>query len=99
MLSRMSGGQDPRAGQPGDLTRRLGLNRIPLRTDSTSRKAPRHCWIDGCPELPPGRRAGLLLEWRRTDSGWLGRVIVALDGTEGPAVLTLWVRSEHLRPA
>jgi hypothetical protein len=99
---RMPGGQDPRARQRGNLTARLGLDQMPHRTEhhpTGPASGPRHCWVEGCPELPPGRRAGLLQEWRRDDTGWAARVTVWLDGTQGPAVLTLWVLAEHLAPA
>lgn len=38
----------------------------------------RHCWVVDSPGHP-GRYPGLLAEWRRTDDGWEGRVVYALD--------------------
>ena len=30
--------------------------------------------------------------------GWLGRVVMAVEGSQGMVTMTLWVRAEQLRP-
>ena len=61
-------------------------------------RAPRHCWVVNAPEVP-GRWPGVLLGWEQDHKGWLGRVILAAEGSEGMVTMTLWVRAEHLHPA
>lgn len=55
----------------------------------------RHCWYDG----PYGRQAALLLEWRRIEGGYDGRVVVAVPDAAGWAVVEMWVESGMLSPA
>lgn len=65
--------------------------------ESTQRPSLRHCWIVDAPEAA-GRWPGVLLGWERDGKGWLGRVMMAVEGREGMVTMTLWVRAEHLRP-
>lgn len=55
----------------------------------------RHCWVTD----DHGRLPGLLLEWRRTVSGWQGRVVrpVLEDGCW--VVVEEWVSAELLESA
>ncbi|WP_188780099.1 hypothetical protein [Marmoricola endophyticus] len=58
----------------------------------------RHCWVsdpaDGSRRV---RRPGLLLEWRRTPSGWEGRVAYAAQLREGRwALVEEWVPAASL---
>lgn len=52
----------------------------------------RHCYVDGHPSL--------LLEWRRSASGWEGRVVSVrwLDG-EGWASIERWLPAALVEPA
>ena len=52
----------------------------------------RHCWVND----QQGRQPGLLLDWRRTVSGWQGRVVhpVLVDG--GWAIVEEWLPAELL---
>ena len=54
----------------------------------------RHCWVID----RHGRRPGLLLEWRRTVSGWQGRVVrpVLEDGCW--LVVEEWLPANALQP-
>lgn len=59
---------------------------------------PVHCWV-----LLEGRapRAGVLLAWRRTPSGWIGRVAYALGHAPSPQdefLVVAWLPAEQLRP-
>lgn len=62
-----------------------------------ARPWPRHCWVhpaDGGPHLP-----GLLLEWRREDGRWLGRVAVGTLDEDGRAqLLERWMDAGRLEP-
>ena len=61
-------------------------------------KRVRHCWVVDCPEAP-GRWPGVLLGWEQDPrGGWLGRVMMAVEGSQGMVTMTLWVRAEQLRP-
>jgi hypothetical protein len=49
----------------------------------------KHCWVTD----PHGRLPGLLLDWRRTASGWQGRVVrPTLEGSH-------WIVVEEWLPA
>jgi hypothetical protein len=56
----------------------------------------KHCWVlDG-----EGRLPGLLLEWRRGERGFEGRVVHAVDDPQlGWIVVEEWVSAERLGPA
>ncbi len=57
----------------------------------------RHCWVVAPPD-GGGRRPGLLLEWRRGDSGrWEGRVVYAVELRPGRwATVEEWLAAELL---
>src|SRR4051812_40579475 len=61
-----------RRGVLGSVAERVSQDREPASVEPS--RAPsivKHCWVDGaCRRLP-----GLLLEWRRTASGYQGRVV------------------------
>lgn len=68
------------------MTRRKG----PTLAERAGASAPRsrgddarHCWVIDAPGHP-GRWPGLLLEWRRADDGWLGRVAYAISDLDQP---------------
>ncbi len=57
----------------------------------------RHCWVADAPGHP-GEHPGLLAEWRRTPSGWEGRVVYALpERGGGSRLVERWVEAGHLR--
>lgn len=56
---------------------------------------PRHCWVVDYPDRGD-RWPGILMEWRREESGWRGLAVVAVPGALGTI---LWVPSANLRPA
>ena len=65
----------------------------------------RHCWVQGLPDVP-GRRPGLLIEWRRSEQdggavAWEGRVVyvVSEQPSFAPVLVEAWVAAEHLAPA
>ncbi|WP_246456050.1 hypothetical protein [Nocardioides mesophilus] len=72
------------------------------RVDTPAPLAPppppalKHCWVsDGHGRLP-----GLLLEWRRTESGYQGRVVrPVLEEGLGWVVVEEWVSATLLEPA
>lgn len=57
--------------------------------------ATRHCWYDG----PQGRQASLLLEWRKVENGFDGRIAVAVPDSSGWGLVEMWVDSALLHPA
>jgi len=59
--------------------------------------APKHCWVLNPPGAP-GRWPGLLLEWRRDDCGWEGRVAYAPHLQNGHALMELWLPADLLEP-
>lgn len=78
------------------LAERVGA--VPLRT--TKEGTSRHCWVLDAPGHP-GQWPGLLLEWRRTDEGWLGRVAYAIGDPDQPGarLVERWLDSTYLRSA
>lgn len=54
----------------------------------------RHCWVTD----EHGRLPGLLLGWRRTHSGWQGRVVHLVDQAGSWVVVEDWVAAVHLEP-
>jgi hypothetical protein len=62
----------------------------------------RHCWVLDAVDRHGVKRAGLLLEWRRSpsDGTWEGRVVyVAQLRGEGWASVEEWVPAALLEPA
>jgi hypothetical protein len=59
-----------------------------------------HCWVTAAPEHP-GRHAGLLLEWRREGTGWLGLVtyVVPEERHERVRLIQQWLPATCLSPA
>lgn len=84
----MAGGMNRARGPT--LAERVG------RTPSLS-AGGRHCWVEDAPGHP-GRYPGLLVEWRRSATGWEGRVVYALPDAGSPRLTERWVDSRHLTP-
>lgn len=57
----------------------------------------RHCWVHDPPDSP-GIWPGLLVEWRRRDGGWQGRVAYTVTGPHGPALVETWLPAARLEP-
>lgn len=55
-----------------------------------ARERGRHCWVHDPPGAP-GVWPGLLVEWRRGDDGWRGRVAYAVAGPQGTVLVEAWV--------
>ena len=57
---------------------------------------PSHCWVA---DAQGNRHPGLLLEWRKQDTGWVGLVTyVMADDAGGFSLVQEWVGSEALKP-
>ncbi|HSE08885.1 MAG TPA: hypothetical protein VLB29_09470 [Nocardioidaceae bacterium] len=54
----------------------------------------KHCWVTD----QHGRLPALLLQWRRTESGYQGRVVRLVD-EDGWIVVEEWLPAELLEPA
>jgi hypothetical protein len=57
----------------------------------------RHCWVHDPPE-GPGTWPGLLIEWRRVETGWQGRVAYTVAGAHGSALVEAWLPAGRLEP-
>ena len=69
------------------------------RDGSPSREAvARHCWVTN-PALARGRWPGLVLEWRRHEDRWQGRVVVVVHDGQDPRVICGWFDQDDLAPA
>lgn len=55
----------------------------------------RHCWVTD----RHGRWPGLLLEWRRREDGWHGRVVRPVHEDDGWQVVEEWLPAALLSPA
>ncbi len=49
----------------------------PLKAEQPARSPVRHCWVTG-PDEDPGPWPGLVLEWRRDNSGWAALVVYVI---------------------
>jgi hypothetical protein len=93
MLAAMAGGMGGRSGIPLAQRVRAGL--------SAYDECPaRHCWVADAADGHGVKRPGLLLEWRRSDAGWEGRVVYAAQVRPGRwALVEEWVAAAALTPA
>jgi hypothetical protein len=57
----------------------------------------RHCWVHDPPDAP-GTWPGLLVEWRRAETGWQGRVAYTVVGAHGSALVEAWLPAGRLEP-
>jgi hypothetical protein len=57
----------------------------------------RHCWVADAVDEQGVKRPGLLVEWRRGDGGWEGRVVYVAQVRPGRWVLVEeWVAAAQL---
>jgi hypothetical protein len=91
----MAGGMGGMGGRGGiPLSRRV-------RPTPTERDAcpVRHCWVAGAADDRGVKRPGLLVEWRRTDAGWQGRVVYAAELRTGQwSLVEEWLPASLLAP-
>jgi hypothetical protein len=64
-------------------------------THGTPVPGVKHCWVTD----HHGRLPALLLEWRRTDSGFQGRVVRPVLEDEGWLVVEEWLPAALLEPS
>jgi hypothetical protein len=57
----------------------------------------RHCWVHDPPDAT-GTWPGLLVEWRRHDEGWQGRVVYTVVGATGSRLVEAWLPAGRLEP-
>lgn len=55
----------------------------------------KHCWVSD----EHGRLPALLLGWRRTESGFQGRVVRPVRDDDGWIVVEEWLPADRLAPA
>ena len=94
----MAGGMDRRRADRPSLHERIHGTPPPNEPEPPRRSctpAVRHCWVTD----ENGRQPGLLLEWRRTASGWQGRVVRPVLEHGGWIVAEEWVPAELLTSA
>jgi len=83
---------------------RRGGGGIPLvdrvRADVSSDTCPaRHCWVAGAADDRGVKRPGLLVEWRRNDVDWQGRVVYAAELRPGEwSLVEEWLPASLLSP-
>ena len=58
----------------------------------------RHCWVLAPPHSPQ-RTPALLVQWRRGDLGWEGRVTYVATIGGSLTVLDMWLPASRLEPA
>lgn len=65
-----------------------------------SRELQSHCWVIDAPGHP-GRYAGLLVEWRRDQGNWSGRVVYVIPEPGGgvPRLIERWLPAACLQQA
>jgi formylglycine-generating enzyme required for sulfatase activity len=68
------------------------------RTAYVGSPRQRHCWVHA-PEAPSEPLPGLVVEWRRSATGWEARVVYALDETDPSTIVEAWIPAQRLRPA
>jgi hypothetical protein len=77
-------------GVHGSMAERVARARA--NAPEPARPAIRHCWVlDGSDRLP-----ALLLEWRRVEGAWRGRVVRPVRDGTGWLVVEEWLPAEML---
>jgi hypothetical protein len=58
----------------------------------------RHCWVDSATGDEVAH-PGLVIEWRKSESGWSALVTYVVDDEGSAVVVTQWLDGALLRPA
>ena len=102
MVRSMAGGMNRRGHDRETLAERVAQTRAREAghaASATSSSNPasqvKHVWV----VTAAGRHAGLLLEWRRWEGGWRGRVLRPVEEADGWAVAEEWLDASVLQPA
>ena len=83
-------------GNWGSMADRVERGRDVVPAVSSPPRALKHCWVTD----RHGRLPGLLLEWRRTEAGFQGRVVRPVEDAEvGWIVVEEWLPAACLEPA
>jgi hypothetical protein len=83
-VARSHGAEQPAAPPP-----------VPPAPPAPPLPAVKHCWVsDGHGRLP-----ALLLEWRRAESGYQGRVVRPVPDADGWVLVEEWLPADRLGPA
>jgi hypothetical protein len=95
----MAGGMNKR-GNYGSMADRVARSQGAEATapgpESRSSDPPlKHCWVSD----EHGRLPALLLGWRRTESGFQGRVLRPVPDEDGWIVVEEWLPADRLGPA
>jgi hypothetical protein len=88
MLLGMAGGMGRRSDRPS-LAERSAASRVDRPP------AGKHCWVVDAPGAP-GRWPGLLIEWRRSETGWEGRVTYTTMFGDRFLLIEQWLASAFL---
>jgi hypothetical protein len=99
MMVPVAGGMNKR-GSYGSMADRVarsrGVEAAPPRPEPGAPVPPvKHCWVSD----EHGRLPGLLLAWRRTESGFQGRVVRPVPDADGWVVVDEWLPADRLSPA
>ena len=99
MMVPVAGGMNKR-GSYGSMADRVarsqGAEAASPRPEPGSPVPPvKHCWVSD----EHGRLPGLLLAWRRTESGFQGRVVRPVPDADGWVVVDEWLPADRLSPA
>lgn len=65
------------------------------REEGSAASPVKHCWVAD----EHGRLPALLLAWRRTESGYQGRVVRPVPDEDGWVVVDEWLPADRLGPA
>ena len=82
----------------GGMSKRGSWGAMSDRVDPEPEPEPppiRHCWVTD----RHGRLPGLLLEWRRREDGWHGRVVRPIREDDGWVVVEEWLPAGLLERA
>jgi len=102
----MAGGMNKRGGHPyGTMAERIAATKAAASPTPARPAEPtagprgpdalKHCWVRG----EHGRLPALLIEWRRTASGWQGRVVHPVPDAAGWVLVEEWLPAAALDQA
>jgi hypothetical protein len=99
MMVGVAGGMNKR-GSYGSMADRVARSQgegsaAPAAGASAPASPVKHCWVSD----EHGRLPALLLGWRRTASGFQGRVVRPVPDEDGWIVVEEWLPADRLAPA